>query len=54
MVRPFWGKTVAMESTGVYWDPVFEIPEQRGFEVMVVNVGHARHVAGAQNRRQRR
>src|SRR6476619_1571224 len=30
-------KTVAMESTGVYWIPVFEILEQRGFEVMVVN-----------------
>ena len=26
-------KTVVMESTGVYWIPVFEILEQRGFEV---------------------
>src|SRR5688572_24550849 len=25
--------TVAMESTGVYWIPLFEILEQRGFEV---------------------
>jgi transposase len=24
-------KTIAMESTGVYWIPVFEILEQRGF-----------------------
>src|SRR5271165_689217 len=30
-------KTVAMESTGGYWIPVFEILEQRGFAVMVVN-----------------
>jgi transposase len=28
--------TVAMESTGVYWIPVFEILEARGFEVLVV------------------
>jgi transposase len=27
-------KTVAMESTGVYWIPLYEIPEQRGFEVV--------------------
>ena len=26
--------TVAMESTGVYWVPVFEILEERGFEVL--------------------
>jgi transposase len=30
-------KTVAMESTGVYWIPLFEILEQRGFEVLLVN-----------------
>jgi transposase len=35
-------KTVAMESTGVYWIPVFEILEQRGFEVMVVNARDAK------------
>ena len=39
-------KTVAMESTGVYWIPVFEILEQRGFEVMVVNDRDAKHVPG--------
>ena len=27
--------TIAMESTGVYWIPVFEILEERGFEVLV-------------------
>jgi transposase len=26
-------RTIVMESTGVYWIPVFEILEQRGFEV---------------------
>src|SRR5215211_4446918 len=29
-------KTVVMESTGVYWIPIYEILEQRGFEVWVV------------------
>lgn len=39
-------KTVVMESTGVYWLPVFEILEQRGFEVTVVNARDAKHVPG--------
>ncbi|HSZ15756.1 MAG TPA: IS110 family transposase, partial [Terracidiphilus sp.] len=39
-------RTVVMESTGVYWMPVFEILEQRGFEVMVVNARDAKHVPG--------
>src|SRR6195952_553836 len=39
-------KTVAMESTGGYWIPVFEILQQRGFEVMVVNARDAKHVPG--------
>jgi transposase len=38
--------TIAMESTGVYWIPVFEILQQRGFEVMVVNARDAKHVPG--------
>ena len=29
--------TVAMESTGVYWIPIFKILESRGFEVFLVN-----------------
>ena len=29
--------TVAMEATGVYWIPVFQILEARGFEVKLVN-----------------
>ena len=38
--------TVAMESTGVYWIPVFEILEARGFEVVLVNARYAKHVPG--------
>lgn len=39
-------ETVVMESTGVYWIPVYEILEQRGFEVSVVNARDAKHVPG--------
>jgi transposase len=39
-------RTVAMESTGVYWIPIYEILEQRGFEVMLVNARDAKHVPG--------
>jgi transposase len=39
-------KTVVMESTGVYWIPVYEILDQRGFEVWVVNARDAKHVPG--------
>jgi transposase len=38
--------TVAMESTGVYWVPVFEILESRGLEVLLVNARHAKNVPG--------
>lgn len=39
-------KTVAMEATGVYWIPVFEILEARGFEVLLVNARHVKNVPG--------
>jgi transposase len=39
-------KTVAMESTGVYWIPLFEILEERGFEVRLVNPRHLKNVPG--------
>jgi transposase len=39
-------KTVAMESTGVYWIPIFEILEDRGFEVVLVNSRHVKNVPG--------
>src|SRR5262249_53248916 len=38
--------TVAMESTGVYWIPLFQILEGRGIEVHLVNAQHVRHVPG--------
>lgn len=39
-------ETVAMESTGVYWIPVYEILEARGFKVYLVNARHLKHVPG--------
>lgn len=38
--------TVAMESTGVYWIPLFELLESRGFEVKLVNAHHIKNVPG--------
>src|SRR5512136_187219 len=38
--------TVAMESTGIYWIPVFEILESYGLEVMLVNARHLKNVPG--------
>jgi len=39
-------KTVAMESTGVYWIPLFEILDNRGLEVLLVNARHISNVPG--------
>lgn len=38
--------TVAMESTGVYWIPIYEILEARGFEAYLVNARHLKNVPG--------
>jgi len=38
--------TVAMESTGIYWIPIFEILESHGLEVMLVNARHVKNVPG--------
>jgi transposase len=38
--------TVAMEATGVYWIPVFQILEARGLEVKLVNAHHVKTVPG--------
>jgi len=38
--------TVAMESTGVYWVPLFELLESRGFTVLLVNARHVKNVSG--------
>ena len=39
-------KTVAMESTGVYWIPLFGVLEERGFEVMLVDPRRIKNVPG--------
>jgi transposase len=39
-------KTVAMESTGIYWIPAYEILEARGFAVYLVNARHIKNVPG--------
>jgi len=39
-------ETVAMESTGVYWIPLFEILDSRGFEVVLANARQVKHVPG--------
>jgi len=39
-------KTVVMESTSVYWIPIFELLDERGFEVFLVNARDAKHVPG--------
>jgi transposase len=39
-------KTVAMESTGVYWVPVFQMLEKHGFEVHLVSTRHLKSVPG--------
>ena len=38
--------TVAMESTGVYWIPVFQVLESCGIEVCLVNARYAKNVPG--------
>jgi len=38
--------TVAMESTGVYWVPVYEVLESRGLDVIVANAREVRSVPG--------
>ena len=39
-------ETVAMESTGVYWIPLFGVLEERGFEVMLVDPRRIKNVPG--------
>ena len=38
--------SVAMESTGVYWIPIFQVLEARGFEVLLVNARYIKNVNG--------
>jgi transposase len=39
-------KTIAMESTGIYWIALFELLESRGFEVYLVEPRQSRHAPG--------
>jgi len=38
--------SVAMESTGIYWIPLYELLESRGFEVNLVDARHVKNVTG--------
>ena len=39
-------RSVAMEATGVYWIPLYELLEARGFDVRLVNARHLKNVPG--------
>lgn len=39
-------ETIAMQSTGVYWIPLYEILEERGFTVYLVNARHTKNLPG--------
>lgn len=45
-LRDCGGDTVAMESTGVYWTPLFEVLDARGFTVLLVNARHVKNASG--------
>jgi transposase len=38
--------TIALQSTGVYWIPLYEILEERGFEIYLVNARHTKSLPG--------
>jgi transposase len=39
-------ESIAMESTGVYWIPIYQILESYGFKVYLVNARHVKNVPG--------
>ena len=39
-------KTIAMESTGVYWVPVYDVLEQHGLDVRLVDARQVKNVSG--------
>jgi transposase len=45
-LRRYQVTTVAMESTGVYWIPLYELLEANGFEVLLVDAHYTRQVKG--------
>jgi Transposase len=42
-------KSVALQSTAVYWIPLYDILEERGFEVYLVNARHTKNLPGRKN-----
>ena len=44
-------RSVALQSTGVYWMPVLEILEQHGLEVYLVNARHTKNLPGRKSDR---
>lgn len=46
LLEEYLVKTVAMESTGFYWKPLFLMLQAHGFEVYLVNAGHTKNVRG--------
>ena len=46
-LAPCGVREVAMESTGVYWFPVFEVPDRAGFDVRLVNARATKQASGA-------
>ncbi|MCI0553888.1 MAG: IS110 family transposase [Anaerolineae bacterium] len=45
-LKSYHVKTIAMESTGVYWIPLFEELERQGFECLLISSRSLRRVAG--------
>lgn len=39
-------QTIAMESTGIYWIPIYEFLEERELEALLVNAHHVKNVPG--------
>ena len=46
-------RSVAMQSTGVYWIPLYDVLEEEGFEVYLVNARDTKNLPGTQDRRAR-
>jgi transposase len=45
-LRELGVSSVAMESSGIYWRPVFNLLEEAGFELLVANARHMKAVPG--------
>jgi transposase len=45
-LKPCAIRTIALQSTGVYWIAVYDILEQAGFEVYLVNAKQTKNLPG--------